>query len=325
MDGISGFKYTKSYVRKKLTMKIPENPNWNHLHCFFQVARDLSMTKAAERMCISVPSVSAQIRSLEIECGSPLFFRKARSLVLTREGAILLNAVHRLFDDTSKSLRQISQGQDFLSTLELNLQKGWHQFYVQEALGNLKQEGLPRIELRSYQSEDGAVSGASRGAVIAPADRVERGRDEVRTVLYSEDYYFCGAKKVLKKHTSLPKSLAAQMPFMLWWEDWDFSRKAVEALLPDRLPAPQLLRSDFPQFLLKMLHGQPFLSLLPQTVLRQQPLLERLPWGRPLRRDIILLARRGSLEQNHAGTLKKVFAQPHRPVVLPQKGAEPKR
>ena len=276
------------------------------------------MTRAAERMGISVPSVSAQIRALEKECGAPLFKRLTRSLELTREGTTLFNAIHQFFAETSTALKQISQRQDFLTTMELGLQKGWHEFYVQEVLANLAGESLPQIELRSSPQE-GAYRDFLRTAVIAPSDRVEKGKDQIRTLLYAEEYYFCGAKKFLKKHPSRTKSLALEMPFLLWGEEWAYGVRALEGLFSDGVRGLQVLRSDFPQFLLQMLHSQPCLSLLPLSVLKQQPQLERLTWGKPLRREIILLAARGSLQQSHAGALKEAISRQLKQVTLPLK------
>jgi DNA-binding transcriptional LysR family regulator len=59
------------------------------LRTFVAVAQEGHLTRAAERLFISQPAVSAHIKALEEELGVSLFTRSARGMQLTREGAAL--------------------------------------------------------------------------------------------------------------------------------------------------------------------------------------------------------------------------------------------
>ncbi len=59
------------------------------IECFLAAAETGSMTKAAEKMCVTQPSMSFQIRELERELQIPLFERDYRGIRLTEAGSLL--------------------------------------------------------------------------------------------------------------------------------------------------------------------------------------------------------------------------------------------
>jgi DNA-binding transcriptional LysR family regulator len=75
-----------------------------HLRYFVAVAEELNFTRAAERLAISQPPLSSQIRQLEEELGTPLFHRRARSVELTDAGKLFL-------EEARVILRQIETAQ----------------------------------------------------------------------------------------------------------------------------------------------------------------------------------------------------------------------
>ena len=79
--------------------------NYHHLLYFWTVAKEGSVSKAAEILHISQPTVSAQLKSLERSLGQRLFERRGRSLVLTKEG----EAVFRYADEIFSLGRELLQ------------------------------------------------------------------------------------------------------------------------------------------------------------------------------------------------------------------------
>ena len=65
--------------------------NFHHLRLFRAIARDGSLTRAAERLHLSPSALSTQVAKLEAALGHPLFERQGRRLVLTEAGGIALD------------------------------------------------------------------------------------------------------------------------------------------------------------------------------------------------------------------------------------------
>src|SRR6266567_5312377 len=68
------------------------------LRYFVAVAEELNFTRAAERLHISQPALSKQIRSLETAVRAQLFARDRRNVSLTEAGTALLSIARPLLD-----------------------------------------------------------------------------------------------------------------------------------------------------------------------------------------------------------------------------------
>ncbi len=82
------------------------------LRYFVAVAEGLSFTRAAEKLYISQPAVSKQVRALEQQLGFPLFERHAGRIALTRRGQGLLDEATKLLDswrDSYDTVRAIGE------------------------------------------------------------------------------------------------------------------------------------------------------------------------------------------------------------------------
>jgi LysR family transcriptional activator of nhaA len=71
--------------------------NYHHLLYFWTVAREGGVGKAAERLKISQPAVSSQVRALETQLGERLFTRVGRRLVLTDMGQTVFRYADEIF------------------------------------------------------------------------------------------------------------------------------------------------------------------------------------------------------------------------------------
>ena len=60
-----------------------------HFKYFLAVAEELNFTKASEKLFISQPPLSRQIKELENDIGAQLFIRNNKKVVLTEAGKYL--------------------------------------------------------------------------------------------------------------------------------------------------------------------------------------------------------------------------------------------
>ncbi len=89
--------------------------DFDHLRTFLEVSRNRSFSKAAEKLGLTQPSISAQIRSLETTIGHRLFDRGGGKVILTAAGRVFepyaqdsvsrLNQIRQLLDDLERSPR----------------------------------------------------------------------------------------------------------------------------------------------------------------------------------------------------------------------------
>ena len=87
------------------------------LRYFLEIARTENMTRAAEILHISQPTLSRQIKELEQELGKKLFHRGSTMLTLTEEGMLLRKRAEDILDmvdkttDEFKALDEITGGE----------------------------------------------------------------------------------------------------------------------------------------------------------------------------------------------------------------------
>ena len=126
------------------------------LHYFAAVAEELNFTRAAQRLCMSQPPLSNQIKALEEELGTPLFLRGGRTLQLTEAGKVLYRRASQLLDLAERTQEEVSSLAMGLSgTLCLGSVAGLAPFLAARWLAGFREEyPLVRFEIVNGSSDD---------------------------------------------------------------------------------------------------------------------------------------------------------------------------
>ncbi len=126
------------------------------LHYFTVVARELNITRAAEKLNMSQPPLSNQIKALEEELGVQLFIRGKRHLELTEEGALLLRRavqMQELADKTRQEIASLREG--MTGTIYLSMVEGRAPFLAAQWIAGFQEEfPLVRYNLWNGSSDD---------------------------------------------------------------------------------------------------------------------------------------------------------------------------
>jgi len=83
--------------------------NYHHLLYFWTVAREGGVSKAADKLHLSQPAISAQIKTLEAALGERLFQRQGRTLVLTDVGRVVDSYATEIFSTGTELLETLRQ------------------------------------------------------------------------------------------------------------------------------------------------------------------------------------------------------------------------
>jgi DNA-binding transcriptional LysR family regulator len=105
--------------------------NFTQLRDFYQVAKNLNFTAAANELCISQPAVTAQVKLFEDYCKLKLFKKRGRKIYLTDEGKTLYNYAVKIFEyereieSTIEDMKKLKRG-----TLRLGTTKTYARYFM---------------------------------------------------------------------------------------------------------------------------------------------------------------------------------------------------
>lgn len=146
--------------------------DFRSLKYFSVVAQELNFTRAAEKLNMSQPPLSNQIKALEDDLGVQLFIRGKRHLQLTEAGSLLLHRTNQMLSLADKTRADLAHMENALSgMISLGMVEGRAVFIASRWIAGFMEQ-YPMVHYQMWNgSSDDVLERLARGlldlAVIA--------------------------------------------------------------------------------------------------------------------------------------------------------------
>ena len=133
------------------------------LHYFVVVAEERNVTRAAERLKMSQPPLSAQIKGLEAELGVQLFIRGNRQLTITEAGRLLYRRARQILELSEQARQEVQSTEGLAGDLNISLVEGRAPYLLSRWIAGFRQE-FPRVAIHLWNgSGDEVMERVQRG------------------------------------------------------------------------------------------------------------------------------------------------------------------
>ena len=145
---------------------LPGMVELRHLRYFIAVAEELNFSRAAERMHMAQPPLSAAIRQLERDVGVDLFVRTTREVRLTHAGRAFLAGARRTLEDADRAAEDAKRAAAG-ELGHLRIAYSWStRFETLPALGRAFRASHPDVELLAQEMWNARMPPAFRNGSI---------------------------------------------------------------------------------------------------------------------------------------------------------------
>ncbi|WP_419786238.1 LysR family transcriptional regulator [Pseudodesulfovibrio sp.] len=185
------------------------------LKTFVSVAEEGHLTRAAERLHASQPTVSAHIKSLEEELDTRLFIRTPKGMQLTQAGGRLLPRAREVLDSVGNlEMEARNLGDELVGNLTLGLNTDAEYLRVVPLLTSLG-EDHPKITLQILQSASTSVQGDIRSHKLDCGFIFGESRyPEIMAVRLETTRFFVGVPDVWKDRMEGGLPALADLPWI---------------------------------------------------------------------------------------------------------------
>jgi DNA-binding transcriptional LysR family regulator len=145
------------------------------LKYFVTAAEEMNMTRAAERLGMSQPPLSSQIKNLEEELNVQLFIRGKRSLKMTDAGAMLYRRAKQMLELAEQTKLEMQSLEGLKGTINISLVEGRAPYLLARWIAGFRME-FPQVTFRLWNGDgDEAIDRLRRGLadlslIAAPYD-----------------------------------------------------------------------------------------------------------------------------------------------------------
>lgn len=145
------------------------------MNYFLMAAREENITRAAEMLHITQPTLSRQIAQLEDELGVKLFERGNHNIVLTDDGMLLKRRAQEFMDLAEKTLRDFSRDHELSGVVSIGSGELKSMQYLSEAIASFRTK-YPLVTFEIYSGDSDHIK-----------ERIDRGLLDIGLLLEPVD------------------------------------------------------------------------------------------------------------------------------------------
>lgn len=128
------------------------------LKYFLAVAREQSISKAAEALFVTQPNLSRQMQNLEKEIGQQLFIRGTRKITLTEAGHLLCKRAEEIMELYNKTESELNAPvTDISGVVHIGGGESYVMGLIAKAAHNVQRD-YPNVKLSLFSGDSGTVS-----------------------------------------------------------------------------------------------------------------------------------------------------------------------
>lgn len=131
---------------------------FRELKYFLAVAREQSISKAAEALYITQPNLSRQMQNLEKEIGQQLFIRGTKKITLTEAGRLLRKRAEEIIELYNQTETELAKPLNYISG---DIYIGGGESYVMGLIAkaaHLVQNDYPDVKFHLFSGDSGTIS-----------------------------------------------------------------------------------------------------------------------------------------------------------------------
>jgi LysR family transcriptional activator of nhaA len=193
--------------------------NYRHLYYFWVVAKEGSMSKAAERLNIAIQTISAQVHELEKSLGYLLFKPAGRGIALTESGYAALEIADQIFllgERLPEAVRQAASSPK--TKITIGVSDGLSKLVTRQLLEPILKQNDVQLLVPEGEFEDLLADLALHRLDIVLADRPAPSNKNLH--VYSEELVksavaWFGPQKVLKQSKLGFPACLNELPILL--------------------------------------------------------------------------------------------------------------
>lgn len=189
--------------------------NFHHLHYFYVVVNEGSLAKASKVLSVGQPSLSSQLKQLELNLETELFDRSGKKLELTEQGRLAHEMASEIFNLGSDLVRKLyARKKTSSQQLNVGVIEGTPRKYIAHLCKNILKFPGKTINL-TVKTQEELLAGLKENRFdFLVSNTPFSGDTTICSKIASSPYVICGGRRFKDLAQNFPKSIVGQ-PFMM--------------------------------------------------------------------------------------------------------------